>query len=52
VSEIKHVIDALGRGQKDGDVKGIHLGQILTYLQGKKGIKKCGALLHLRECRG
>lgn len=35
--EIKNIIDALGRSDlTEGNVRGIHLGKILTYLQMKK----------------
>ena len=50
-AEIKHVIDTLGRGQKDGDVKGTHFGQILTYLQSKKEPKNV-ALSALTRMQG
>lgn len=60
MSEVKEIMDVLGRGQKDGEVKSTHLGQILTYLQiTKKEPKKitlsklaliCGmAVRQLRE---
>lgn len=35
-SEIKEIMDMLGRRIVEGQVKGSHLGQILTYLQQKK----------------
>jgi hypothetical protein len=36
VPKIKHVIDNLGRCEKDGYAKGTHFVQILTYGQNKK----------------
>lgn len=32
-SEIKDIMDALGRGRQEGNVKDTHLGKILLYLQ-------------------
>jgi hypothetical protein len=52
VSEIKHIIDALGRGQKDGDAKGTHLVQILTYLQSKRREQKNVAFFCTYEAQG
>ena len=36
MSEIKEIMDLLGRKTLDGNVRGTHLGQILMYLQQKK----------------
>lgn len=36
MSEVKNIMDALGRGEMEGNVKGSHLAQILTYLQQHK----------------
>jgi hypothetical protein len=33
ISEIKEVMDALGRNENEGDVKGSHLGKILNHLR-------------------
>jgi len=33
MSEEKRIMDFLGRGVQDGDVRGSHLGKILTYLK-------------------
>ena len=33
MSEEKRIMDYLGRGTQEGDVKGSHLGKILTYLK-------------------
>ncbi len=52
VSEIKHIIDALGRGQKGGDAKGAHLVQILTYLQSKRRDQKMWRSSALTRRRG
>jgi hypothetical protein len=48
VPKIKHVIDNLGRCEKDGYAKGTHFVQILTYGQNKKS-QKCGAFP--QECK-
>jgi len=36
MSEIKRIMDFLGRGIQDGEVRGSHLGQILMYLKRTK----------------
>ena len=36
MSEIKRIMDMLGRTELDGDVKGSHFGKILMYLQKTK----------------
>jgi len=51
VPEIKHVVDALGAPQKDGDVTGAPLWQIPTYCRVKKESKKFDVLLQLQKCR-
>lgn len=33
MSEIKEIMDALGRNETEGNVRGSHLGKILQYLQ-------------------
>lgn len=33
VSEIKEILDALGRNESEGEVKGSHLGKILSHLR-------------------
>ena len=42
MSEIKQIMDFLGRGIQDGEVRGSHLGQILMYLRmtKKENMKK------------
>lgn len=36
MSEIKDIMDLLGRGITEGQIRGSHLGQILMYLQQKR----------------
>lgn len=36
MSEVKQIMDYLGRGIQDGEVRGSHLGQILIYLKKTK----------------
>jgi hypothetical protein len=36
MSEIKEIMDALGRNEHEGEVRGSHLGKILTFLQQQK----------------
>lgn len=47
MSEIKNIMDALGRGSTEGYVKGTHLGTILAYLQQRKTEKMRATLAKL-----